>query len=251
MTIKSTLRFVYHSSKVLISLRPRSFEVLRLILELILSRNLLGARISKLLLRYQDLSILRKIGLIRGKVVDFGSGSSTIFFLNCPRVNHLVTFEEDARFLLPGLKRVSSNELDLRFSKAVEGEIWGVLGTRYQLQLVGDFDFIYIDGPTCKSNESGLSLPNLDLILRKKSDLLETVIAIDSRSSTTLFLGKYLRESHILVPSAGLSAKLTAIANQFRKSYGLDLLDDLEISEGINLRRTNLLLPKYKKELLQ
>jgi hypothetical protein len=29
------------------------------------------------------------------------------------------------------------------------------------------------------------------------------------------------------------------------------LLDDLEISVGINLRRTNLLLPKDKKELLQ
>jgi hypothetical protein len=64
-------------------------------------------------------------------------------------------------------------------------------------------------------------------------------------------LGKYLRESHILVPSTGLSGKLPAIANQFRKSYGLDLLDDLEISVGINLRRTNLLLPKDKKELLQ
>ncbi len=249
MIVKSILRFLYYSSKVLISLQPRTFEVLRLIFEFTLSHNLIGSKISKLRLRYEDLSILRKLGLIRGKIVDFGSGSSTIFFLNCPRVNHLVTFEEDARFLLPGLKRVSSKKLDLRFSKAVQGEIWGVPGTRYQEQLLGSYDFIYIDGPTCNSNESGLSLPNLDLILEYNGDLLDTAIAIDSRTSTTLFLGKHLHESHFLIPSTGLSGKLTAIANQFSKSYGLELLEDLQISEGINLRRTNLLIPKNRKEL--
>jgi hypothetical protein len=125
-----------------------------------LKTGAVSANIERIRIRYLDLSRLLAVSPKNLKVLEFGSGSLTIYFLSQTKISQLISVEENEKYLI--------NMKDSRLISHVSPVILEdepLSGTRYRDsdKFLGDEDLIYVDGPTSKVSSNGLALPNLDL----------------------------------------------------------------------------------------
>ena len=225
----------------IVLLRPMSFKIFQLILRFMSNQELVGSNPLRLYYRYRDLRLLDKKGLIGSKILELGTGSSTIYFLNRKKTLSLYSLEESRDFLLEGLNEKSFSKFRIEIVKAVEQNYNKISGTRYNFKILGDFDFVYVDGPVCLTDKNGLSLPNLDLL--EGVNYLNSVIAIDARISTVLLLSEHYRETHFLIEGNVYRGNFGRVSKIMEEEYGLTLTSLIKKVGKIRLIRTCVLIP--------
>jgi len=225
----------------IILLMPTSFKFFQLILRFMSNQELVGSNPLRLYYRYRDLRLLDKEGFIGSKILELGTGSSTIYFLNRRKTLSLHSLEESRDFLLKGLSEQSFFKFKIEIVKAVKQDYKSISGTRYDFKILGDFDFVYIDGPVCLNDKNGLSLPNLDLL--SGVNYLNSVIAIDARISTVLLLSEHYRESHFLIESRVYQSNFGKISKIIEEEYKLTVTSPIKKVSKILTIRTCVLVP--------
>jgi len=225
-------------------LMPRSIDSIRQMFQFLFTTRLVGARLDRTSYRFHDLSLLAKKNLLRGSVLELGSGSSTIFFLNLSKVKSVTTVEESRDYLLPllarGMKKLEVFDAPrITSSFPIVGSHYGLREEFIDSQLP---DFIYIDGPSCVSLHDNFSLPCLDMALIPPRE--NVVYAIDARTATVMFLAMHLKDTHILVPSNSYSAELGRYKEYLQENFKYVFDNKINVINNLNLIRTSILLPK-------
>lgn len=150
--------------------------------------------------RFTDLTLLRPFFESKS-VIEFGTGSSTAFFLNHARPGfNLISYEQDLRYLP---KYIFADERTRAvISDVVIEKYESFKGSKF-ISSQGDIsgsDFVYVDGPVSPFDaDRGMAGPNLDLM--SFADLKNKVVAVDRRHLTVLLLLDKLTESHFFVPT--------------------------------------------------
>jgi len=220
-----------------------NFRSLNLILSLLsfLRSSAVGSTVEKARIRFLDLSLILEVDGRNLKIVELGAGSSTIFFLSQRQVSSLVTLEENAQYL-PDIK---SKKLQSKILSVIEDSFKGKVGTRYQGSepFLNTADLIYIDGPVSGSDQNGLALPNLDLLV--SGSLNDKTIAIDCRSNTVLLANEHLSKSHYLVPSKSFLHEMWRFGVRFNLDSSQAKCGNLRKISG-KLVRTSVFLPKNR-----
>lgn len=232
--------------RLLFSFHPRSVNSAKQFILFLRSTNLVGSRIDRTYYRFKDLTLLKRCNFLQGNVIEFGSGSSTIFFTNLPKVKEVKTIEENREYLLPSLEK---NKKKLKITIAPRVELnTPIIGSKYDLDLefisASEPNFIYVDGPSCISMDEYFALPCLDLVsIPPKSS---AVYAIDARTATVMFLNIHLKNTHNLFPSRSFCRELERYRNYFESKFQYRF--DYESKKRLHgyLIRTSVFLPKNK-----
>ena len=171
-----------------------------------LKTGAVSANVEKIRIRYLDLSRLLAVSPKNMKVLEFGSGSSTIYFLSQTKISKLISVEENEKYLI----HMKDSRLISHVSPVIlEDE--PLPGTRYRDsdKFLEDADLIYVDGPTSKVSSNGLALPNLDLT--PQNDLTKKIVAVDCRTNTVIYIFSMLSKTHTFIPSKSFLLELKAI----------------------------------------
>lgn len=152
-----------------------------------------------------------------------------------------MTLEECEQYL-PNIK---SNKLRTELLAVIDDKIKNRIGTRYKgsKPFLQTADFIYIDGPTSGSDQNGLALPNLDILV--SGDLSDKTIAIDGRSNTVWLAIEYLSQSHHFIPSKAFLRHMLKFRQRFNVDFGQNESSYFKKIDG-KLVRTAVFLPKNK-----
>jgi hypothetical protein len=153
-----------------------------------------------LLDRFNDLAKLRPY-FDSKQILEFGTGSSTAYFLNHAKFNcSLRSYEQDLNFLP---KYVFSSSRATAVISEVSIERYGLYeGSRFKdsTKDIATAEFIYVDGPVSPlDSKRGMAGPNLDLLIA--SNLDTKVIAVDRRHLTVILLLEKLSKSHFFIPT--------------------------------------------------
>ena len=199
----------------------------------------IGSSVTKIWYRFRDLSLIFGSLSDHLTVTEFGQGSSTFFFLGSRKVQKLISFEENAEYVL----KIVSPKWKPVLAKVRICETDGVTGTRYvgSGEYIKQSDFVYVDGPVSGLHENALALPNLDLF--DTFDLEQKTIAIDCRTNTVLLMLKKLSKSHILIPSLSVMRESKQIGAEL-PNESLRLDNYLAFNSFNSLVRTSIFLPR-------
>lgn len=168
-----------------------------------------------MLIRFTDLANTFSLFPYDLPVLEFGSGSSTIFFLTHPRVSSLVTFEEKPEYL-PTLKMnqkvIWKVVVDDYFEESVDSK--PVTRFKNFEQFLSTPSLIYVDGPsTPVSSITNETIPNTEVFSIK--NIKQHVILIDGRQETVSLAVKHLRDSHFFFPSLAYRKSNPNCSNSF------------------------------------
>ena len=190
---------------IMLILNPRR---LNLIIHLFkyLRTSAISASIEKVRIRYFDLSQLLAVVPKNVRVLEFGSGSSTIYFLSQDKIKQLKSLEENKYYLI----NIKNSRLITHVSPVIT-EDEPLLGTKYKYsdKFLESADLIYVDGPTSKISSNGLALPNLDLT--PQDDLSKKIVAVDCRTNTVIYIFSMLSKTHTFIPSKSFLLELKTI----------------------------------------
>ena len=220
MSFSQLIRQARFILRILLSLRPKSVASIRALLMFIVGPGV-GKSLLKISIRFEDLRKIIDFCRVE-KVVEFGSGSSTLFFLSNRKIfSTLVTFEEDRKYL-PQI-----NFAQDVFISHVENSATtlykGINGTYFpnSNESIKNSTFIYIDGPVSNySQRLEMAEPNLDVL---QSEFLEDkIIVLDCRTVTVALLLPKLMNTHYFLPG---KSYLTEISNLEKKleEFAFDL----------------------------
>jgi len=188
---------------ILIAVARSPVESLRMLhsLNLFLGSQNVGSDAKKVLIRFADLANIFAYIPEQLPVLEFGSGSSTLFFIWNEKVTSLVTYEEKPEFIpiLPS-----------KFDKN-----WIIVSDRFQIEKrdgcniprFTNFDehltentIIYVDGPYTPINPKTQSaFPNKELL--HSNNLQNNIVLVDCRIETVSLLAEKLRDTHQFFPS--------------------------------------------------
>jgi hypothetical protein len=150
--------------------------------------------------RFQDLSTLRPYFSARN-ILEFGTGSSTLYFLNHGGQSCMLTsYEQDIAYL----PKYVFNRPRARavISEVVLENHQEFAGSRFSdsIEDIDRADFIYVDGPVSPFNvQQGMAGPNLDLMA--SDSLSRKLIAVDRRHLTVILLIQKLAKTHWFIPT--------------------------------------------------
>jgi len=160
-----------------------------------------GRDLKKILIRFADLSIIFRRLLKDQIVCEFGSGSSTLFFVSHNKVALTTSFEQFEVYL-PRLQY-----LDYKNWNSITGNV--ILEKELNLQVPRFTNYmenaksstlIYVDGPaTPVDPRTGLAIANREI--PELNDLRHKIVLIDCRLLTVIEVALRLRESHLFFPS--------------------------------------------------
>jgi hypothetical protein len=226
-------------------LAPRKKQIAGMMLNFLNSRNLVGSNLERIFYRFRDLRKIEKMGLLGSQsILELGTGSSTIFFLNLKELRALNSFEENAQWLLSALMKYSGQNWMLTISPMEIYQVNGIRGNKYVSNLPLDVNFIYVDGPSTVNFSGNISSPNLDLGMPHNHADERTIIAIDARISTTIFLKEIYEETHVFLPSSVFIDNWQEIMRESHSPVVLNLQGEMESCLSIGMTRTSLLVPK-------
>lgn len=216
----------------------RNMHLLRFI-RVFLQSSAVGASIEKVRYRFLDLDRILRLFPKQISIVEFGQGSSTIFFLSQNKVSSVTSIEENSDYLI----RLSDRRLDSVVLPVVKATSKGIKGTKYlnSENYLGAVDLIYLDGPSSNEEFGDSALPNLDLI--DVNSIHNQVIAIDCRTSTTKILVNTFKDSHFFIPSKSYLYETSisdSVEDRVLNSQDIDVTHIL----SSKLVRTNLLWPR-------
>jgi hypothetical protein len=150
--------------------------------------------------RFNDLSELRPY-FESAKILEFGTGSSTAYFLNHAKPGcNLVSLEQDSKYLpryvfRGGRARSVVSDITVENFGKFKGSRF--LNSQHEVNMSS---FIYVDGPVSPFDSArGMAGPNLDLLLM--INIATKVIAVDRRHLTVFLLLGKLSESHNFFPT--------------------------------------------------
>lgn len=139
------------------------------------------------------------------RVIECGSGISTVVIAYAMRKNGNVgkfVSLKQARIYYDNIKDIFPAELsayvDLILSEIVEVKIGGFLGFRYRSQPVDPIDFMYIDGPSLRTQFDKKELPkaiNADIFYIPKSEKFTAIL--DQRIATMWVLKTQLSDHEV------------------------------------------------------
>ena len=210
-----------------------------------------GSNLQKILIRFLDLiNIFNQLSK-KQRVIEFGSGSSTYFFLSHPKVIALHTFEQSSQWL-PRIKGSWERNWSVTVNQMSQEMVNSIPVLRFMdySQSVQSSNVIYIDGPATPEDPNlKVALPNEE-ILRVK-ELRDKVILVDCRVLTVLRLAEYLFETHSVYLSAAVEHELELLrqtsgdkSKNQKVSFEINPHCKLFPSKQTNLIRTTLFMPK-------
>lgn len=174
-----------------------------------------GSGKKKILIRFTDLANVFSLFPHGLPVLEFGSGSSTIFFLAHPKVSSLVTFEEKPEYL-PKLKMNQKAIWKVVVDDYFEEFVDSKRVTRFKNfeQFLNNPSLIYVDGPsTPVSSITNKTIPNTEVFSIKS--IKQHIILIDGRLETVSLAVKHLRDSHFFFPSLAYRKSNPNCSNSF------------------------------------
>lgn len=190
--------------------------------------------------RFSDFTELR-LYFANRKVLEFGTGSSTLFFLNSAnKVSSLTSFEQDEKYLPKFTKRTKNYNYVL--SDVTSVRIAEMNGTMFEgaNQYINNSDFIYIDGPVSPNNSHiDMAGPNLDVFYA--NTLKDKVIAVDRRHATVALLAIKLSETHRLITTKSFVSDLPKLEKLINVAQIESIID---FKSEIALKRTSVFFPK-------
>lgn len=226
-------------------LAPRNKQITGMMLDFLNSQELVGSNLKRIFYRFRDLRKIERIGLLGNQsILELGTGSSSIFFLNLKRLRALYSFEENSQWLFTALKNYSGENWNLTISPMNISQVNGIRGTKYVSNLPLDVDFIYVDGPSTVKYSGNISSPNLDLGMPTNHADKRTVIAIDARVSTTIFLKDVYEETHVFLPSSVFTDNWQEIMQESHGRVTPKLQREMKSCLSIGMTRTSLLVPR-------
>jgi hypothetical protein len=148
-----------------------------------------GANLSKIKTRLIDLKFLINLLKSHTRILEFGSGFSTLFFGYHRKIQIVFSVEEFCQFVPKYVNKknyvIVQETINFESSRKFHN-IENSFGT---------LDMIYIDGPQILGPEK-FKAPNLDLFDFKLEYLKDTVIAIDVRYTTVARVYDFLKTTH-------------------------------------------------------
>jgi hypothetical protein len=210
-----------------------------------------GSNLQKILIRFSDLiNIFNQLSKNQ-RVVEFGSGASTYFFLSHPKVITLHTFEQSSQWL----PRVTgSRKRDWTFTvNQIDQEIVNNIPVPRFMnysQSVQSSNMIYIDGPATPEDPNlKVALPNEEIL--RVEELRDKIILVDCRVLTVLKLAEHLCSTHSIYLSAAVEHELESLRQTSKKNskeqityFEFNKSCKLFSSRHTNLIRTTLFKPK-------
>ncbi len=196
--------------------------------------NSYGASIEKVYTRYLDLSRIVSILRPNGRILEFGSGFSSIFFSYLPHMS-IVSVEEFENYKPKALRK--SHEFHCIQTKNFDS---GIEKTRLFVDRNFDtefaYNFIYIDGPQTPIWKNGYTGANIDI--QFLSNLTNSIIGVDIRFNTCIYLYHQLEVSHRVLLSKKILnlIRFEKVEHPFREI-------DLTL-EPLGLKLTTLFIPK-------
>lgn len=160
-----------------------------------------GSNAKKILIRFADLAHIFSIITKPIPVVEFGSGSSTLFFLAHPKVESLVTYEEKTEYL-PKASWPLRKKWIIESNKFTKEKTDHVMVTRFDdfENYLKNSSVIYIDGPSTPiSPVSQKTIPNTEIL--KAPNLENHIILVDGRQETVFLILQKVLHSHYFFPS--------------------------------------------------
>jgi hypothetical protein len=198
MKITNAFRQASFIFKIFLSLRPKSFSEIKALKMFIFGPGV-GKSLLKISIRFQDLRTIIHFCRVEN-ALEFGSGSSTLFFLsNRDIFSKLVTFEEDAKYL-PQIDFAPDSYISC-VEKSATKNYKGVDGTYFPSShsAIENSTFIYVDGPVSNYSKPLEAVePNLDVLQAQSLD--DKIIVLDCRTSTVALLLPKLMNSHYFLP---------------------------------------------------
>jgi len=197
--------------RIILLLAPKSYlQILNIVVYLF--GPSIGSSIKKIFIRFTDFRLLSKY-LDGEEILEFGSGSSTIFFITNKKLcRSLVTFEEDIGYF-PKIFGKQSNFYKV-IGKSGPGSYLNIEGSQFKnsCTFIQKASVIYIDGPATEFLPKFNSVaPNLDVI---NCDVTGKVIIIDCRTFTVSLLASKLNQTHIFLPSKSFLFEINKNGNK-------------------------------------
>jgi hypothetical protein len=201
-----------------------------------MSTPAVGKAYSKIDARRRDLDLIMKLMPSHPRILEFGSGYSTIYFA-FSHASHFASIEEH-KVYAPKVWGAKNYAGYISETEPAEVDEWKTR-RHANLDFLKDetFDFIYVDGPQTPLAQNGEAAPNVDLVFLNDLDLSKTVIGVDIRLNTVNLLEIYLQDSHYIIYSKKIVNKLHR-----DKSMAEALHDGHEID--LKLKLTTLFIPK-------
>lgn len=206
-----------------------------------------GKSLPKIYIRFRDLQKITRL-MNKESVIEFGSGSSTLFFIFRKNIcNKLITIEEDSLYL-PKIRRTEI-KYQPQILKSKTGNFGGFIGTYFpqSSELIDDATFIYVDGPVSPVLDNFPSVaPNLDTLV--DVDLTGKIVVIDCRSLTVALLQRKLANTHYFLPSKSFLIEFPKIKFFLKDNYGIYAKYHFSFENDI-LTRSNVFLPIDKLDV--
>jgi len=159
--------------------------------------NSYGASIDKVYTRYSDLCKIVYILRPNSRILEFGSGYSSILFSYSPHTS-ILSVEEFECYRPKALRKSHK----FHYSQTQNFD-FGILKTRIFVDRDFDtdfpYDFIYVDGPQTPIWGNGYAGANIDI--KFLSNLTNSIIGVDIRFNTCTYLYHELKVSHRILLS--------------------------------------------------
>jgi len=191
--------------------------------------------------RFTDLKLLRSY-FESTNVIEFGTGSSTAFFLNHARPGfNLVSYEQELKYLPKYIFADDRMRAVISEVKIVDYDSFKGSKFENSQRDISGSDFIYVDGPVSPFDTTrGMAGPNLDLIL--STNLKNRVVAVDRRHLTVFLLLDKLSETHFFVPTKRFLEDARKLG--LKINYEIDLVA-CSLQERV-LERTCVFVPRNR-----
>lgn len=179
------------------------FQGIKVIRELVAftRSSAIGGNLEKILIRIADLVVVFDHLPSKQVVCEFGSGSSTIFFLTTKKVSKTYSFEEFEEFL-PKFRFIDAKAWYPRVGKTITEIVSEVPIPRFY-DISDEIRFssiLYIDGPaTPKDPEYQLAFANTEVL--SETNLESHIVLVDCRLLTVFQFALALGTSHHIYPS--------------------------------------------------
>ena len=173
----------------------------------------IGRSYMKIDARRRDLERVMQILPKNPRILEFGSGYSTIFF-SFSSASTIVSVEEHENYV-PKIVGAKNYTGIVSETEMVEVDSW-VTKKHLNIEFLNceNFDFIYIDGPQTPKSKNNEVAPNVDLAFLTNINLAETVIGVDIRINTVTFLENFLAHSHYPIYSRKVFLKKQIFADK-------------------------------------
>ena len=201
-----------------------------------MSTSAVGRAYTKIDARRRDLDLVMKLMPRNPRILEFGSGYSSIYFA-FSQSSHFVSVEEH-KIYAPRIYGAKQYTGYISGTEPAEVDEWKTR-RHVDLDFLKDetFDFIYVDGPQTPLAQNGEAAPNVDLVFLNNLDLSKTVIGVDIRLNTVNFLKIYLQDSHYIIYSKKIANKL------HRNNLMVEALHNAPETD-LKLKLTTLFIPK-------